>query len=197
MSDMPPVRCPWCGTDPQYVAYHDGEWGVPTHDPRQLWELLILEGFQSGLSWITILRKREAFRRAFAEFRPETVAAFGPEDIARLLGDAGIVRHRGKIEGAIASARAYLEINAKDGFSNFVWQFVDGVPQQNHLQSMADAVSETAASRDLSKALKKAGFAFCGPTTSYAFMQAAGLVNDHLTACHRHAALSAGVTARR
>ena len=197
MSDMPPVRCPWCGTDPQYVAYHDGEWGVPTHDRRQLWELLILEGFQSGLSWITILRKREAFRRAFAEFRPETVAAFGPEDIARLLGDAGIVRHRGKIEGAIASARAYLEINAKDGFSNFVWQFVDGVPQQNHLQSMADAVSETAASRDLSKALKKAGFAFCGPTTSYAFMQAAGLVNDHLTACHRHAALSAGVTARR
>jgi DNA-3-methyladenine glycosylase I len=186
-------RCPWCGSDPLYVAYHDEEWGVPVHDPRQLWEILILEGFQSGLSWITILRKREGFRRAFAGFQPEIVARFGPEDVSRLLGDAGIVRHRGKIEGAIASARAVLDIESQGSFADFVWRFVDGRPTQNNLENMSDAVAETEASRQLSKALKKAGFAFCGPTTSYAFMQAAGLVNDHLTSCHRHADLAAGV----
>jgi DNA-3-methyladenine glycosylase I len=183
------VRCPWCGTDPLYVAYHDDEWGVPERDPRALWELLILEGFQSGLSWITILRKRENFRRAFDGFRPEIVAGYEAADIDRLLADAGIVRHRGKIEGAIASARACLEIEASQGFSDFVWKFVDGTPIQSGLQSMADAVALTPASTALSKALKNAGFAFCGPTTTYAFMQAAGLVNDHLTSCHRHKAL--------
>ncbi len=183
------TRCPWCGQDPLYVAYHDDEWGVPIRDSRQLWEMLILEGFQSGLSWITILRKREGFRRAFAAFRPDIVAQFGPDDVVRLLGDAGIVRHRGKIESAIASARAYLEIESQGGFADFVWQFVDGQPQQSNLQSMKDAVAETEPSRQLSRALKKAGFAFCGPTTTYAFIQAAGLVNDHLASCHRHAPL--------
>ncbi len=197
MSDDPPVRCPWCGTDPLYVAYHDDEWGVPERDPRALWELLILEGFQSGLSWITILRKRENFRRAFDGFRPEIIAHYGTADVDRLLADAGIVRHRGKIEGAIASARAYLKIETEQGFSNFVWQSVDGRPVQTGLRSMHDAVAETAASRSLSKALKAAGFAFCGPTTTYAFMQAAGLVNDHLTSCHRHSALTHRAIARR
>ncbi len=189
-----PVRCPWCGSDPLYVAYHDDEWGVRTHDPQTLWELLILEGFQSGLSWITILRKRENFRRAFDGFRPEAVAHYGPKEVERLLADAGIVRHRGKIQGAIASARAYLAIEANGGFSDFVWQFVDGRPVQSALKSMTDAVAETSTSRALSKALKAKGFAFCGPTTTYAFMQAAGLVNDHLTSCHRHAVLSGAAT---
>ena len=187
MESLP--RCPWCGLDPLYVAYHDEEWGIPVRDPRQLWEMLILEGFQSGLSWITILRKRDGFRQAFAGFQPEIVARFGPQDVSRLLGDAGIVRHRGKIEGAIASARAFLDIESQGGFADFVWQVVDGRPQQNNLQTMMDAVAETDASRQLSRALKKAGFAFCGPTTTYAFMQAAGLVNDHLASCHRHAPL--------
>jgi DNA-3-methyladenine glycosylase I len=190
MPEDGPVRCPWCGTDPLYVTYHDDEWGVPERDPRALWELLLLEGFQSGLSWITILRKRENFRRAFDGFRPEVVARYGAADVDRLLADAGIVRHRGKIEGAIASARAYLEIEARTGFADFVWGFVDGIPVQTGLTRMSDAVASTPASTALSKALKKAGFAFCGPTTVYAFMQAAGLVNDHLTGCHRHAALS-------
>jgi DNA-3-methyladenine glycosylase I len=193
MSEHDRVRCPWCGSDPLYVAYHDDEWGVPERDPRALWELLILEGFQSGLSWITILRKRENFRRAFDGFLPEIVARYGVADVDRLLSDAGIVRHRGKIQGAIASARAYLAIEAAQGFANFVWTFVDGVPVQNGLRSIADAVAETPASGALSKALKNAGFAFCGPTTTYAFMQAAGLVNDHLTSCHRHAALSGAI----
>jgi DNA-3-methyladenine glycosylase I len=188
-SDAPP-RCPWCGNDPLYIAYHDDEWGVPEHDSRALWEMLILEGFQSGLSWITILRKRENFRRAFDGFRPEAVARYGPADIERLLQDAGIVRHRGKIEGAIASAKAYLKIEARQSFADFVWQSVDGEPVQGGLQSMGDAVAETPASRLLSKALKAEGFAFCGPTTTYAFMQATGLVNDHLTSCHRHKDLS-------
>lgn len=190
------ARCPWCGDDPLYVSYHDDEWGVPEHDPRALWEKLILEGFQSGLSWITILRKRENFRSAFDGFQPEVVARYGVTEVDRLLADAGIVRHRGKIEGAIASARGYLAIEAREGFADFVWQFVDGTPVQGGLQNMADSVSETPVSRALSKALKASGFAFCGPTTTYAFMQAAGLVNDHLTGCHRHSTLSGGVTAR-
>lgn len=195
MLEDDPIRCPWCGTDPLYVAYHDTEWGVPERDPRALWEILVLEGFQSGLSWITILRKRANFRRAFDGFRPEIIARYGPDDVDRLLADAGIVRHRGKIEGVIASAGAFLDIEAGQGFSDFVWQYVDGRPAQGGLRSMADAVGQTPASAALSKALKKAGFAFCGPTTTYAFMQAAGLVNDHLTTCYRHAALS-GATAR-
>jgi DNA-3-methyladenine glycosylase I len=187
------LRCPWCGTDPLYMDYHDDEWGVPERDPRKLWELLILEGFQSGLSWITILRKRENFRRAFDGFQPEIVAKYGLADVDRLLADAGIVRHRGKIEGTIASAKAYLDLEASQGFSDFIWKFTDGVPVQSGLQSMAEAVASTPASTALSNVLKKAGFAFCGPTTTYAFMQAAGLVNDHLTSCHRHAVLSATI----
>ncbi len=186
------ARCHWCGTDPLYVAYHDDEWGVPERDPRALWELLVLEGFQSGLSWITILRKRENFRRAFDGFRPEIVGGYGAADVERLMADTGIVRHRGKIEGAIASARAYQKIEAQAGFADFVWAFVDGVPVQTELASIKDIVAATPASTALSKALKNFGFAFCGPTTVYAFMQAAGLVNDHMNTCHRHAALSGG-----
>lgn len=176
-------RCPWCGTDPLYVAYHDAEWGVPERDGRALWEKLVLEGFQAGLSWITILRKRDSFRSAFAGFVPEVVAGWGEADVARLMADPGIVRHRGKVEGSIRSARAFLEVEAREGFAAYVWRHVDGQPVQNAPRSMADVPAQTAVSRALSKQLKKDGFAFCGPTTVYAFMQAAGLVNDHLVGC--------------
>ena len=181
-----PTRCPWAGDDPLYVAYHDAEWGVPLHDDRRLFELLVLEGFQAGLSWITILRKREAFRRAFHGFDPARVARYGARDVARLLADAGIVRHRGKIEGAVASARAFLRLVAEQGpFDRFVWGFVGGTPGVNHPRTLADVPAQTEASRALSKALRAKGFAFVGPTTCYAFMQAAGLVDDHLAACSR------------
>lgn len=187
MSEIAASRCPWCGTDPLYVAYHDGEWGVPEYDSRALWEKLILDGFQAGLSWITILRKREAFRAAFAGFRPEVIAAWGEADVARLLGDAGIVRHRGKIEGAIASARAFLRLEERQPFADFLWQHLDGRPVRNRFASMAEVPTETAVSRGMSKALKAEGFTFCGPTIVYAFMQATGMVNDHLVTCPRHA----------
>ncbi|MEL7464962.1 MAG: DNA-3-methyladenine glycosylase I [Pseudomonadota bacterium] len=180
-------RCPWCGDDPLYVAYHDEEWGVPERDARALYELLMLEAFQAGLSWYTILKKRENFRAAFRGFDPEAVAAFGESDVERLLGDAGIIRHRGKIEAAIAGARRWLELEEKGGFSAFIWDFVDGTPIQNDFASMDDVPAETPLSREMSKTLKKEGFKFCGPTIVYAFMQAAGLVNDHLTSCPRHA----------
>ena len=176
-------RCPWCGTDPLYVAYHDDEWGVPERNGRALWEKLVLEGFQAGLSWITILRKREGFRAAFAGFDPVIVAGWGEAEVARLLADPGIVRHRGKIEGAIRSARAWQEVEAREGFAAYVWRHVDGQPLQNAPVTMADVPPETPLSRALSKQLRKDGFAFCGPTTVYAFMQAAGLVNDHLAGC--------------
>jgi DNA-3-methyladenine glycosylase I len=179
-------RCPWCGDDPLYVAYHDDEWGVPERDPRALWEKLILEGFQAGLSWITILRKREAFRAAFAGFQPAVIASWGEPEVARLLADPGIVRHRGKIEGTIAGARAFLALEAEGGFAPFVWSFVGGRPVQTGLRKMADAPAATPAAVALSKALKARGFKFCGPTITYAFMQAAGLVNDHLVTCPRH-----------
>jgi DNA-3-methyladenine glycosylase I len=188
-------RCPWCGTDPLYVAYHDDEWGVPLRDGRALWEALVLEGFQAGLAWITILRKREGFRAAFAGFDPATVAGWGEGDVARLLADPGIVRHRGKVEGAIRSARAWLEVEAREGFAAYIWKHVDGQPLQNAPRTMADVQAETLVSRALSKQLRKDGFAFCGPTTVYAFMQAAGLVNDHLLGCparERVAGLAAG-----
>ena len=184
-------RCPWCGSDPLYVAYHDTEWGVPERDSRALWEKLILDGFQAGLSWITILRKREAFRQAFDGFRPETVARWGEADIARLLGDAGIVRHRGKIEAAIGNARAWLAVEERDGFAPFLWRFVDGAPVQTRRASMAEIPAETAASRAMSRALRAEGFRFCGPTIVYAFMQATGMVNDHLVTCPRHAEVAA------
>jgi len=176
-------RCPWCGTDPLYVAYHDTEWGVPEFDGRALWEKLVLEGFQAGLSWITILKKRDNFRAAFAGFDPVVVAGWGEADVARLMADAGIVRHRGKIGGAIRSAQAFLEVEAREGFAAYLWKHVDGRPLQNAPATMAEVPAETELSRVLSKRLRKDGFAFCGPTTVYAFMQAAGLVNDHLLGC--------------
>ena len=186
----PVRRCPWCGSDPLYIAYHDEEWGVPEYESRALFEKLMLEGFQAGLSWITILRKREAFRAAFAGFEPEVIAGWGPAEIERLLTNAGIVRHRGKIEATIAGANAFLRIEAREGFSAYIWGFVGGRTIVNQLASLSGAPSESAQSRAMSRALKADGFKFCGPTISYAFMQAAGLVNDHLLSCPRHAALA-------
>jgi DNA-3-methyladenine glycosylase I len=185
------ARCPWCGEDPLYVAYHDGEWGAPEWDTRALWEKLILDGFQAGLSWITILRKREAFRAAFEGFDPARVARYGEAEVARILADPGVVRHRGKIEATIGNARAWEAIEAEGGFDRFLWNFVDGRPIQNAFASMAEVPAETALSKDISKALKARGFKFCGPTIVYAFMQAVGMVNDHLVGCPRHAACAA------
>ncbi len=185
------ARCPWCGTDPLYVHYHDTDWGVPERDPRALWEKLILDGFQAGLSWITILKKRENVRAAFRGFHPAEIATWGEDEVARLLADPGIVRHRGKIEGTIAGARAWLEIEAEQGFSPFLWGFVGGAPIQNRLHSMAEAQTSTPESIAMAKALKARGFKFCGPTITYAFMQATGMVNDHLVTCPRHAACAA------
>lgn len=184
-------RCSWCGTDPLYVAYHDTEWGVPEYDARALFEKLILDGFQAGLAWITILRKREAFRAAFAGFRPEIIATWGEAEVTRLLADPGIVRHRGKIEGTIAGARAFLRIEEREGFAPFLWNFVGGSPIQNSLRSMAEVPTETPESRAMSKALKAEGFKFCGPTIVYAFMQATGMVNDHMTDCPCHGRVAA------
>ena len=188
-------RCPWCGTDPLYVDYHDTDWGVPEHDPRALWEKLVLDGFQAGLSWITILRKRDSFRAAFAGFAPEIVANFTEADVARLLADPGIIRHRGKIEATITGAQAYLQIEETTGFAPFLWEFVGGAPQINSPATPADVPSQTPASQAMAKALKAAGFKFCGPTITYAFMQATGMVNDHLTICHRHPEFSAKIPA--
>lgn len=185
-------RCGWCGTDPLYVAYHDTEWGVPETEGRALWEKLVLDGFQAGLSWITILRKRESFRAAFAGFDPATIARWSEADVARLLADPGIVRHRGKIEATIGNARAYLDIEEGRGFAPFLWDFVDGIPRQNRPATMAEVPAQTPVSQAMSKALTQAGFRFCGPTITYAFMQATGMVNDHLAtcpACERAAAL--------
>jgi len=182
-------RCPWPGTDPIYVAYHDEEWGVPERGDQALYEKLVLDGFQAGLSWITILRKREAFRRAFDGFAPETIARYSQKKVEALMQDQGIVRNRMKIEGAIASARAWLQImETGAGFSSFLWDFVDGKPIVNRYKKMTEIPAETERSRILSKELKAHGFKFCGPTIIYAFMQATGMVNDHLTACPRHAA---------
>ncbi|MDZ4136268.1 MAG: DNA-3-methyladenine glycosylase I [Paracoccaceae bacterium] len=185
------LRCSWCGTDPLYIEYHDTEWGVPEWDSRALWEKLILDGFQAGLSWITILRKRDAFRAAFAGFQPEIIAGWGETEVARLLTDAGIVRHRGKIEGTLKSARAYLEIEGSLGFSNWLWRYVEGAPVQNARTGLGDVPAETALSRQIAKDLKARGFAFCGPTITYAFMQATGMVNDHITTCPRHGEIAA------
>lgn len=180
-------RCPWCGADPLYVAYHDEEWGVPEWDARALWEKLILDGFQAGLSWITILRKRDAFRAAFDGFDPASVARWGEPEIARALADPGIVRHRGKIEATIGNARAWLNLQENGGFDRFLWDRVDGAPIQNNFATFAEAPTQTPLSVDISKALKAEGFKFCGPTIVYAFMQAVGMVNDHQTGCARHA----------
>jgi len=186
------TRCAWCGDDPLYQAYHDTEWGVPLHDDRALFELLTLEGAQAGLSWITVLRKRETYRQAFAGFDPEQVARFTETDQAALMLNPGIVRNRLKIASTIDNARAFLAIQAEFGsFDAWLWRFVDGQPIQNQLRSLAEAQASTALSDQLSKALKKRGFRFVGTTICYAFMQAAGLVNDHVTDCFRHQEVAA------
>jgi DNA-3-methyladenine glycosylase I len=180
------TRCRWAEGDPVMEAYHDAEWGVPERDPRALWEKLVLDGFQAGLSWITILRKRDAFRAGFADFEPEMVARFGEAEVLRLLADPGIIRHRGKIEGTIRNARAYLNISEREPFADFLWKHLDGRVLQNSFRTQGEVPAETKVSQAMSKELKKAGFTFCGPTIVYAFMQACGLVNDHLTGCFRY-----------
>jgi DNA-3-methyladenine glycosylase I len=184
------IRCAWADGSPELAAYHDREWGVPSRDERHLFELLTLEGAQAGLSWLTILRKREGYRRAFAGFGAAAVARFGPRDVDRLLGDAGIVRHRGKIEATIGNARAVVALHeAGTTLAEVAWAAVGGEPRRNAPRSLADVPAETSASRALSRELKRLGFRFVGPTTVYAFMQAAGLVDDHLVECFRYAQL--------
>jgi DNA-3-methyladenine glycosylase I len=181
-------RCPWPGQDPFYMAYHDNEWGVPEYDDRALYEKLVLDGFQAGLSWITILRKRENFRRAFDGFAPEKIARYTPKRVEKLMQDAGIVRNRLKIEGAILSARGWLDVMEKGpGFSTLLWDYVDGKPKVNQFKTTKQVPAETPISKAISKDLGARGFKFVGPTIVYAFMQAVGMVNDHLVTCHRHA----------
>ena len=180
-------RCPWPGEDPLYVAYHDEEWGVPEYDDRALFEKLMLDGFQAGLSWITILRKRDNFRRAFDGFEPARIARYTPRRVEKLMLDAGIVRNRAKIEGTVLSARAWLAIMEEGpGFSKLLWDYVDGKPRVNRPRTVGQVPAETELSQRISKDLKARGFKFCGPTIVYAFMQAVGIVNDHLSTCHRH-----------
>ena len=180
------LGCAWQTSDPIYIDYHDQEWGVPEWDSRALWEKLILDGFQAGLSWITILKKRDAFRDAFAGFDPDKVAAFGQSDVERLLSNPGIIRHRGKIEAAISNARVWQEIEAEQGFDRYLWDFVGGKPIVNEFKTAQDIPAFTALSEEISKDLKRRGFKFCGPTIVYAFMEAVGMVNDHLVSCPRH-----------
>ena len=180
-------RCPWCGDDPLYVAYHDDEWGIPEHDDTTLFEMLTLEGAQAGLSWRTVLGKREGYRKAFAGFDPQQVARFTEEDVSRLVADPGIIRHAGKIRATIGNARAFLELQAQAGsFDAWLWDFVDGTPIINRFETLAQVPGSTPLSDQLSRELKRRGFKFVGSTICYAFMQATGLVNDHLTTCHRH-----------
>ncbi|MET0336456.1 MAG: DNA-3-methyladenine glycosylase I [Caulobacter sp.] len=192
------TRCVWHGMagDPVYEAYHDTDWGVPEYDPRALWEKLVLDGFQAGLSWITILKKRENFRAAFAGFDPEKVARFDEADRERLLADAGIIRSGAKIDAAINGARIYLDMRDRgEDFSKFLWDFVGGSPIQNHWDDRSQVPVKTPEAEAMAKALKARGFKFCGPVIVYAFMQATGMVNDHLTYCFRHdecEAMSAG-----
>ncbi len=179
-------RCGWAGPEQIYIDYHDTEWGVPEYDSRALWEKLILDGFQAGLSWITILKKRENFRAAFDGFDPNVIATWGEDDVTRLLGDAGIIRHRGKIEATITNARAWCEIEAQQGFDTFLWNYVDGQPLQTRAANRSDIPTKSPLTEQMSKDLKKAGFKFCGPTIIYAFMEATGLFNNHLTTCFRY-----------
>jgi DNA-3-methyladenine glycosylase I len=185
-------RCAWANPrEPVYVAYHDEEWGVPEYDSRALWEKLVLDGFQAGLSWITILKKREAFRAAFAGFDPDRVARFGETDRARLLADPGIVRSPAKIDAAIDGARRYLSMReAGEDFSAFLWSFAGGRPIQNAWAAIGEVPAQTPQAQEMAKALKAKGFKFCGPVIVYAFMQAVGMVNDHVTTCPRHAAVA-------
>lgn len=180
-------RCPWCGDDPLYARYHDEEWGVPLRDEHGLFEFLILEGAQAGLSWYTILKKRENYRAAFAGFDPEKVARFGDKDVERLLADPGIVRNRLKIAAAITNAKTFLDVAEKHGsFSQYIWSFVDGVPVRNSWKKIEDLPATTPLSDRISKELKRLGFKFVGSTIVYSHMQATGMVNDHLVSCFRH-----------
>ncbi len=182
------TRCWWPGTDALYLDYHDSEWGVPEHDPRALYEKLVLDGFQAGLSWITILRKRENFRKAFHNFDPEKIARYGARDVERLLKNDGIVRSRAKIDAAVKGAKLWLEIEEKEpgGFTDLIWKHVGGKPQVNRFKTRDQVPAQTEMSEGLARELKKRGFNFCGPVIVYAFAQATGMVNDHLTSCFRH-----------
>jgi len=187
MTKSETIRCGWVGiSDAEYTRYHDEEWGVPKSDDRALFEKLILEGFQAGLSWLTILRKRENFRKAFHAFDAERIARFGARDVERLMGDAGIIRNKAKIEATIENAQAYLRLKERTSLGKFLWDFLDGKPLIHERRTMRDIPPETAESKAISKALKKEGFRFVGPTTVYAFMQSSGFVNDHIVDCHRH-----------
>ena len=194
---MPPVRCPWPGDDALYTLYHDREWGVPVHDDRRLFEFLVLEGAQAGLSWLTILRKRTAYRRAFDDFDPERVAAYGAERTRGLLGDAGIVRNRLKINAAVRNAAVVLGLQREFGsFDAYLWRFVDGRPRVNRPRVMGDVPARTPESEALSRDMTRRGCTFFGPTIAYAFMQAVGMVNDHLVDCFRHAELARAARGR-
>ena len=184
------VRCPWGDSDPLYVPYHDTEWGVPLHDDRRIFEMLVLEGAQAGLSWLTILRRREAYRQAFERFDPRVVARYGPAEVARLLADPGIIRNRRKIEAAIGNARAFLDVQREFGsFDRYVWRFVGGRPKQNAWRALDEVPARTPESEAMSRDLRGRGFRFVGPTICYAHMQATGMVNDHLVGCFRHRAV--------
>ncbi|HET6376353.1 MAG TPA: DNA-3-methyladenine glycosylase I [Methylocella sp.] len=188
------IRCPWPGNDPLYIAYHDEEWGVPERGDRALFEKLMLDSFQAGLSWITVLRKREAFRAAFDGFDPEKIARYDRKKIGALLQNKGIIRNRAKIESTIASARAFLNIQETQGFSHYLWGFFDGRSVQNSYRDISEIPAQTPLSAKIAKDLKERGFGFCGPTVVYAFCQATGMVNDHLVSCFRHAACRACAT---
>ena len=181
-------RCAWAGNDPLYVRYHDNEWGVPQTDDRALFEKLILEGFQAGLSWITILRKRDHFRKVFDGFDPHKIARYNDRKLAKLMADPGIIRNKAKISASVSNARAFLKLSERQSLTSFIWDFVDGKPIINECRTLEDVPAQTEISKAMSKALKSQGFRFVGPTTAYAFMQSMGLVNDHVIACPRHSA---------
>ncbi len=183
-------RCGWAGPEQIYADYHDTDWGVPEYDSRALWEKLILDGFQAGLSWITILKKRENFRQAFAGFDPDVIAGWGEGEVEKLLQNSGIIRHRGKIEATLSNARVWQEIEREIGFDRYLWNYVGGKPIQNSWASLDQVPAKTPLSEEISRDLRKRGFKFCGPTIVYAFMQAVGMVNDHLVSCPRHAAVA-------
>lgn len=201
MSSMDIIRCGWSVKEPIYRDYHDTEWGVPEYDARALYEKLVLDGFQAGLSWITILKKRENFRAAFDNFDPQKIARYGKRDVNRLLKNAGIVRSGAKIEATVRGAQLWLEIEEKEpgGFTQFIWKHVDGTPRINRYKTLRQVPAKTRMSEALAKELKARGFNFCGPVIVYAFAQAVGMVNDHIVSCHRHApcAALAGMQSRR
>ena len=188
MSEAAVIRCGWSVKEPIYIAYHDEEWGVPEYDPRALYEKLVLDGFQAGLSWITILKKRGAFRAAFDDFDPQKIARYGKREVNRLMKNAGIIRSEPKIQAAIRGAQLWLDIQEKEpgGFAHFIWKHVDGKPKVNHYKTLKQVPAKTKMSEGLAKELKTRGFNFCGPVIVYAFAQAVGMVNDHIISCHRH-----------